>query len=155
MSGAVEYLFNYLQHLDAAPAKVDPRGMPVLMYVDDQAHTQFTGFLMDLQDWGINVKVTDAFRTNGMQALLSGNAYGGAGYGTSLHEAGFAIDINWNSLSSDQQKFALDRAGAWGLKWGGGFKPYDPVHFYVDAFMTQQQRVQAIENAQKEFMEGR
>lgn len=81
-------------HLNAAPAKVDPKGMPVLMYVDDQAHTQFTGFLIDLQDWGINVKVTDAFRTNGMQALLSGNSYSGVAYGSSLHEAGFAIDIN-------------------------------------------------------------
>ena len=155
LTAAFGYLFNYLMHLNAAPAKIDPKGVPVLMYVDDQAHTQFTGFLMDLQDWGINVKVTDAFRTNGMQALLSGNSYGGATYGNSLHEAGFAIDINWNSLSSDQQKFALDRASAWGLKWGGDFNPYDPVHFYVDAFKTRQERVQAIKNAQKDFMEGR
>ena len=103
-------------HLDAAQAKVDANGMPILMYVDDKAYTQVTGFLMDLQDWGIDVKVTDAFRTNGMQAILSGNQYGGAAYGTSLHEAGFAIDINWKDLASDQRTFALDRANAWGLK---------------------------------------
>ena len=74
---------------------------------------------------------------------------------SSLHDAGFAIDINWSSLSSDQKKFALNRASEWGLKWGGGFKPYDPVHFYVDPFKTRQERVQAIKTAQKEFLEGR
>lgn len=153
--GAVEYLFNYLQHLDAAPAKVDPRGMPVLMYVDDKAHTQFTGFLMDLQDWGIDVRVTDAFRTNGMQALVSGNVYGGAAYGASLHEAGFAIDINWRALTAGQRTFAQERAGSWGLKWGGPFKPADPVHFYTGPFKNKAQRVNAIRQAQQEFMGGR
>lgn len=155
MSGLVEYLFNYLMHLDAAPAKVDPKGMPVLMYVDDKVHTQFTGFLMDLQDWGIDVKVTDAFRTNGMQAQLTGNKLGGAPYGEGLHEAGFAIDINWRSLNVDQQKFVLERSRAWGLSWGGPFKVPDPVHFFVDSFKNMQQRRQAIRNAQQEFMEGR
>ena len=149
------YLFNYLQHLDAAPAKVDPKGMPVLMFVDDKAHTQFSGFLMDLQDWGIDLKVTDAFRTNGMQASLSGNAYGGTSYGNSLHEAGFAIDINWNKLTPEQRTFSLERANVWGLSWGGGFKKYDPIHFYVDPFKNQQQRAQAIRNAQHEFLGGR
>ena len=100
-------------HLEAE-TKESRYGPRVLLYVDDSVHANFTGFLMDLEVIDVPVKVSDAFRTCGMQALVAGNSYGGEAYGTSLHEGGYAVDINWNELTPEQRTLALDRAKAGG-----------------------------------------
>jgi hypothetical protein len=155
VTAAFGYLFNYLQNLDGVPIKNNPNAVPVLPYVDDSIYDRVVGFIGELNAAGVPIAVTDAFRTNGMQALLTGNQYGGVSYGTSLHEAGYAIDVNWNDLTNAQRALTLQMADKYGMSWGGGFRPTDPVHFFVDPFNSMGDRKAAIKGTQKEFMEGR
>jgi RHS repeat-associated protein len=100
-------------------------------------------------DAGVDVRVTEAFRTTAYQQSLANNpnATTPAGAGNSLHEAGFAIDISWRRLTSSQQGIVLDNAKSAGLDWGGCFKKTDPVHFYHDPGS----RDKFIANAQKKI----
>lgn len=68
------------------------------------------------------------------------NAITPAAAGSSLHEAGFAIDINYSSLrdiprgltGNQQRQIIRDAATQAGISWGGNFRRADPPHFYVD-----------------------
>jgi len=128
MTGAYGYLFNELQHVTFDKMKTD-----VKAYLDDQFFPKVKDFFALLNDNGINPTVTDAFRTDGdQQDRLNSSNYGPAKVGSSLHEAGFAIDININAYTPTQQDLIVNLADKAGLSWGGDFKKYDPVHFYYD-----------------------
>ena len=126
-TAAFGYLFNELQHVSLrARSDVKP-------YLDDKFYPKVQRFFGLLEDQGITPTVTDAFRTPGdQQSRLQTSNFGPAQVGSSLHEAGFAIDINWRGYNSNQQALILDVAREVGLSWGGSFKKYDPVHFYYD-----------------------
>lgn len=121
------YMFNELQH-------VSLRARPdVKPYLDDEFYPRVEKFFGSLEAQGISPTVTDAFRTPGdQQSRLQTSNFGPAQVGNSLHEAGFAIDINWRSYNSAQRALILDAARGAGLSWGGTFPKYDPVHFYYD-----------------------
>ena len=145
MSEIVQYLFNYLEHLNAP---INPRSRNVIPLADDKIAANIDSFFDDVRGQGIDLKLNDAFRTNGLQARNTGNSYGGVGYNSSLHEAGFAFDVNWNDLSQAERTTVLNVAAAHHFQWGGSFQPYDPVHFYVT---PQGPRSTVIKAAQDEF----
>jgi len=95
--------------------------------------------------------MTSGFRSSETQSRLTGNQYGGAASGSSLHEAGFAFDINWNALTSEQQDKILDIADKNGLQWGGDFSKPDSVHFYSDPFSNLSERRAYIVTAQQQY----
>jgi RHS repeat-associated protein len=139
---------------------VDPLGLKLCKiklpgkgntYLDDSIAKEVQDWIALNQAAGIPIRVTSAFRTTASQGSLnSSNAITPAPAGHSLHEAGFAIDINWNSLNSAQQDTVLDNADQVGLDWGGDFRKADPVHFYSDPG----HRAQHIKDAQQQYKNG-
>jgi RHS repeat-associated protein len=103
---------------------------------------------------GISVRFTEAFRTTAYQQELRNNrnaiAPAPAPAGSSLHEAGFAVDISWRNLTSDQQNIVLATAKLADLNWGGSFRNPDPVHFFHDPG----NRTKWISDAQKQNQRG-
>ena len=47
--------------------------------------------------------------------------------GTSPHEAGFSLDIQWRGLTADEQELLL--GAAYGSGWDQPYPGDDPVHF--------------------------
>lgn len=122
-------------------------------YLDDGFSPLVAAWLQLNENAGISVNVTEAFRSTDYQAGLANNpnATTPASAGTSLHEAGFAIDISWKGLTPSQQLGVLMNAEAVGLSWGGEFrKKADPVHFYEDPG----NRDALIKAAQKAYSNG-
>jgi len=74
--------------------------------------------------------------------------------GKSLHETGFSIDVNWNSIPPDRRSEVVDNAKAAGLGWGGEFKTPDRVHFYKEVPGGRKNRAQYIQDAQRDYREG-
>jgi RHS repeat-associated protein len=73
----------------------------------------------------------------------------------SLHEAGFAIDVNYRHRSAAEQKAIRDAAAAVGLGWGGNFPKKDDVHFFMDPFKgNKKKRRKAVDEAQREYQTG-
>lgn len=102
---------------------------------------------------GVNIQFQSAFRTTAaQQALNDKNSITPAQAGSSLHEAGFAVDISWSSLSPGQRSVVLRNAAALGIQWGGNFRAPrpDPVHFFRDPG----NRRESIRNAQQRFESG-
>ncbi len=84
---------------------------------------------------GINLKITSAYRTVAHQKNLykarqrGRHPYSVAKPGTSKHNAGLAVDVNWNQLTRKQKKSVKALFKKQGFKWAG---INDPVHFAVD-----------------------
>lgn len=113
---------------------IDLPGLPGAQ-LDDAFASKVSDWISRNQADGISVTFTEAFRSSAYQASLakSPNAIGPAKVGDSWHEAGFAVDISWRSLTSDQRSSVVANAKAAGLFWGGDFRMPDPVHFQFDA----------------------
>jgi RHS repeat-associated protein len=101
---------------------------------------------------GINVSFTSAFRTTAGQQNLQNNpnAITPAAAGSSLHEAGFAVDIAWSQLTQQQQTTVVQNAQNAGISWGGNFTTPDNVHFYSDPG----NRTAQIQQAQQASQQG-
>jgi peptidoglycan L-alanyl-D-glutamate endopeptidase CwlK len=84
--------------------------------------------------------VTSGYRDHAKQVQLYNQNLKNAKPGYSLHEYGFAVDINLTKdgkvvvhkqSPKSQWQQVVDIAAKRGLKWGGVFAGYyDPVHFY-------------------------
>jgi RHS repeat-associated protein len=101
---------------------------------------------------GIDVSFTEAFRCTAYQAGLASNpnAITPAPPGSSLHEAGFAVDIAWSRIPQDLQPTVVANAQLAGLNWGGYFRKPDRVHFYN----SPGGRKQLIKKAQEQYKRG-
>ncbi|HOV98335.1 MAG TPA: RHS repeat-associated core domain-containing protein [Bacteroidota bacterium] len=102
---------------------------------------------------GINVSFTSGFRTTARQRDLQNdpNAIAPAPAGSSLHEAGFAVDIKWGQLTAQQQNTVVQNAYHAGISWGGNWhtRP-ENWHFYFDPG----DRTARIRQAQQEYQQG-
>ena len=119
-------------------------------YLDSSVVGPVNTFISAASNAGVPVTVSSAFRTTSQQSNLSNdpNATTPAAGGTSLHEAGYAIDINWSQVPSNMQSTVVQAAASAGLSWGGNFNTPDPVHFYVNPAGT---RANAISDAQTTY----
>lgn len=117
-----------------------------------------TNFEPLVQSWidlnvadGVDVTFISAFRATAAQAGLNNrNAITPARAGNSLHEAGYAVDISWNSLTAAERDIVTANATEAGLSWGGNFRTPDRVHFYDDPG----NRAQLIRDAQERYQDG-
>lgn len=103
-----------------------------------------SAFAPEVENWlalnqadGINLQLASAFRPTDTQASLATDptATTPAPPGSSLHEAGFAVDVgrrSWNALTPEQQAEVVENAATAGLDWGKNFSTPDPRHFYDD-----------------------
>jgi hypothetical protein len=121
-------------------------------YLDDAFSPMVKEWIKANGGAGINVIVSEAFRTTEQQHALQGNpnAITPVAGGNSLHEAGFAVDIRWGLLSQQQKAVVRQNAINVGLSWGGNFNNPDPVHFYFDPG----NRSHRIKQAQEEYQQG-
>jgi RHS repeat-associated protein len=154
---------NFYSYVINSPLSwVDPLGLKVMpVYLPGKGETflddSFWPLVQQFMDYneqsGLDVTFSSAFRTTKAQGNLryNPNATTPARAGTSLHEAGFAVDINWSKLSAADQETATQNAKNAGLGWGGDFKKYDPVHFYHEVPGGKKNRSSFIERAQKEY----
>ncbi|MBM0206108.1 M15 family metallopeptidase [Micromonospora sp. STR1s_5] len=127
-------------------------------YLDSTFLPMVQSFIREAATRGVTLNFNEAFRPPGAQAEMQANpnAITPAAAGSSLHEAGFAVDVNYSSLrnipgglTGDQQRTAIrEAATAAGLSWGGNFQRRDPPHFYFDPGGNRQQLVRA---AQEEY----
>jgi hypothetical protein len=148
-TAAFGYLFNELQGLRL-------RGIGDT-YLDDQFSPRVEEWIELARAQGVDLTFNEAFRTSAYQAALANNpnAITPANAGTSLHEAGFAVDVNYSSLSNipggltgnQQRQIIRDTASQAGISWGGNFTNPDPPHFYVDPG----NRTQRIIDAQRQY----
>src|SRR3954468_11820021 len=71
-------------------------GAGVVPYVHPTMVDKVTGFMNELRQNRIPAMLREAFRTTAMQAspAIQASKHGSAAPGRSLHEAGYAIDLN-------------------------------------------------------------
>jgi RHS repeat-associated protein len=120
-------------------------------YLDDKFYLAIEKWLDLNNAAGIQVQLNRSFRTTADQAGLGLGAITPAAPGNSLHEAGWAIDINWqNGLTNAQRAKVLSNAGVAGLSWGGNFRTPDRPHFFQDPG----NRSALIKQAQQDFANG-
>ena len=146
---------NIIDMLGLRPCKSNLPGIGNT-YLDDTFYPKVMDFINRNKLSGINTIVTEAFRSTAYQAELQSNpnAITPANPGTSLHEAGFAIDISMRSLSKSQRAKAVNNAEAAGLGWGGNFGKPDPIHFYAEVPGGRGNRSSYIDQAQKDVSGG-
>ena len=111
-------------------------------YVDDEFAPILEKWIELAKSKGVEIKFNEAFRSTEYQSSLSTNPFAitPAKAGSSLHEAGFAVDVNFERLTDipggltkkEQQQILLDSAKQAGLSWGGNFSKPDFPHFYFD-----------------------
>ncbi len=143
----------------------DPLGLELIQvnlpglgnaYLDDSVSKIVNDWVSNInndKECCVNVKFTQAFRTTEYQKSLSKSktAITPAKGGTSLHEAGYAVDISWMSIPEKYQDCVVKHAKAAGLAWGGNFSPTDNVHFYKEVPGGRGNRAKYIKQAQEEY----
>lgn len=109
---------------------------------------------IDAEYDGYKIDFTNAFRTKADIDALRELGYKPSE--NSLHMAGLAVDIDWNSIPKYMRSGVVGIARASGLQWGGNFKnqPIDEKHHFYDlGSMRGSTRGQIIQAAQKRYEE--
>ena len=128
------FLFNELAHANL-------RGTGAT-YLDSDMAPRVDRWVEMARAQGVDLTFNEAFRTNADQIAMQSNpnAITPAQAGSSLHEAGFAVDVNYSSLrdvpggltGNQQRQIIRSTASQAGLSWGGNFSTPDRPHFYFD-----------------------
>jgi len=150
--------FNVYVHVRDDPLSfTDPTGLwlcrmnlPGLgdALVDDSIANAIAEFYGRAHSLGVALKFTSAFRTTEEQTREFLRNPRATRPHTSLREAGFAIDISWNSNPPRLRNRVVNAGRAAGLDWGGRFPDnYDPYHFYKDVPGGPGERLKLIERA--------
>ena len=109
-------------------------------YLDDKFEPRVTDWDNRSAAQGVPLPFTSAYRTPDRQLELQSDPFARTPAGLSLHSAGFAVDVQFDSLgdtpgglTGDQKRqIIVDTARGAGISWGGEFRPPDRPHFYVD-----------------------
>jgi RHS repeat-associated protein len=95
----------------------------------------FNAAVSELNRAGIRPRINSAFRTTAdQQRMRAGGAGRNPAASLSLHQAGYAVDINGTAT----QEFQTIRQvmESHGFTWGGRFRHRDPPHFEINPFGT-------------------
>ena len=95
----------------------------------------FSAAVRELNIAGIRPRINSAFRTIAdQQRMRAGGAGRNPAASLSLHQAGYAVDINGTAT----QEFQTIRQvmESHGFTWGGRFRHRDPPHFEINPFGT-------------------
>ncbi len=123
-------------------------------YLDDASYPLVQRWIYKTEQAGIKIMINEAFRTAERQRELhkDPNAITPARPGKSLHEAGFAVDINISCIPANKRKLAVKLAEKEGINWGGYFRPVpDPPHFYKKIHGGMEKRAELIERARSQY----
>jgi RHS repeat-associated protein len=149
---------NPLIYIDPFGLKLCKINLPGMdkAYLDDSIAKNIRDFIDMNRKEGINITFNEAFRTNEQQQkmLKNPNATTPASPGSSLHEAGFAVDVNWSRVPNKLRKNLIENARKSGFHWGGNFTKPDPVHFYIEVPGGKKNRPGYITQAQNDFANG-
>ena len=121
--------------------------------IDDSFATNLAIFIGKNIAEDTPVTFNDAFRSTADQTAMpmNPNATIPASPGSSLHEAGFAVDVNWSAIPTSLRATVVKNASAAGLRWGGDFRPKaDNVHFYQEVPGGPGNRSRFINQAQRD-----
>jgi hypothetical protein len=141
---------RHIQH-DPMGLELVPVTLPGLgsTYLNSRMVGPVNNFVANAAASGTDIKFSSAFRTTNNQSKLNeSNSTTPAAPGSSLHEAGYAVDINWREIPADQRQNVVDAAVNAGLSWGGNFRRPDPVHFFSNPTGS---RENAIQDAQRKY----
>lgn len=117
-------------------------------YLDQNFATHVDQFISNAAANGVNLHFNSAYRTPAHQAALHNDPAAITPADTSLHSAGFAVDVNYSTLSTADQAVIRQAASDAGLSWGGSFHTPDPPHFYMDPPVD---RATAVSNATQQY----
>lgn len=119
-------------------------------YLDQSMVPKITVFIANAQARGVSLHFNSAFRTPEHQERLRHDPNAITPATHSLHSAGFAVDVNYSTVSEEQREVIRTAAHDAGLSWGGNFHRRDPPHFYADPPID---RSTAIANATRQYYE--
>jgi RHS repeat-associated protein len=122
-------------------------------YLDDTISPLVQKFIDSAKKAGVEITFSNAFRPEGVQEKLQDDdlAVTPAAAGTSLHEAGFAFDINWGKIPEDKKSEIVKLAKEQGFSWGGDFNKKDNPHFYKEVPDGTSKRSGNIQSARDEY----
>jgi hypothetical protein len=128
------------------PVRVFLRGVGST-YLDLEFSQMVDLFDQNLQQEGIEVRFTSAYRTRAQQAQLRNDPTARTPAVNSLHSAGLAIDVNYESFNERQQQIIRRVALQAGLSWGGNFPTPDVRHFYFDTGENREKLINNFQNS--------
>lgn len=155
--GKIEPLVSAVKKSITAP----PQAKPMITNLHPQAQVKLKAAMKDMQAAGVCPSVTSAYRSNAEQQAMyrcahqhrcrvARGIYGARKPGTSLHEAGLAVDFasvavgkkHHRRLTSDGRK-VVKVMQKHGFKWRYGLQ--DPAHFELEprvaGFRSEQQAI--------------
>jgi RHS repeat-associated protein len=165
-SGGNANIYSYVDNdpitfIDPSGLILCPTSLPGIgaTYLDDHFSPAVEDFLTTANELGVHdLRVTSAFRSTQYQQQLRANPSGNSATtpaANSLHSAGWAIDVNFRTRSTEDRQRILDAADATGLSWGGNFSKPDRVHFYIDPTGgSKKLRKRLIRQAQNDYNNG-
>ncbi len=112
---------------DIRPIKIAGNG---IVMIDPAFGAEIDYWFRSCEYLGINIKINEAYRTKWTTSRYRAKDPEKTAKGTSLHELGLAIDINWNILTP-LQRFIAALLAPPDVKWGIYFNPKsEPHHWY-------------------------
>ncbi|QIP54874.1 RHS repeat-associated core domain-containing protein [Hafnia alvei] len=145
------YPLDPLQQVDTLGLTLVSAVLPGLgaTYLDDAFLPLVTKFIANAEKNGVHLHFNSAYRSPEHQSALHNDPNAITPADRSLHSCGFAVDVNYSSLPSSQQKIIREAAASAGLDWGGNFRTQDPPHFYND---PRKNRDMLIHKATQEYL---
>jgi hypothetical protein len=139
-------------HHGTATTELVPTTLPGLglTYLDQSMVPKVNAFIANAQAHGVDLHFNSAFRTPEGQERLHHDPNAITPAEHSLHSAGFAVDVNYSTVTEAQREIIRTAAHDAGLSWGGNFQRHDPPHFYADPPVD---RNMAIANATRQYNE--
>jgi RHS repeat-associated protein len=139
---------NYIDILGLDPCMVQTSAGEII--VDQSIAERAASFVNSAVEYGWNGRITEHFRTSEQQQALVDNPPPGTPVvgqpGASAHEAGFALDLEFNSVSPAAQEALRRAAGECGFRQSIAGELW---HFFGGEYGPYGDRASAIENNQR------
>jgi len=140
-------------HHGTATTQLVPATLPGIgqTYLDQSMVPKVNAFIANAAAHGVDLHFNSVFRTPDSQERLHHDPNAITPAEHSLHSAGFAVDVNYSTITSEAQREIIRTAAHdAGLKWGGNFQHRDPPHFYAEPPID---RNTVIANATRQYNE--